>query len=291
MFLLLTKLTKDYTKTIAFDIRPINAVENYVILKDTTHKFDITLRTYGFKFLRYYLANPNVTVDLEDLDKIDKKYIWTNSKGIAHINSQFSENVKILAVNPDSIIFNYDLNDLKKVPVNLNTEIAFIPGYDISGNYRISPDSIKILGPKVLLDSINSIQTELLSLKDINSNIDEQLTIVLPDSSQNIVYSHKEINVKGIIEKFTEGTIEVPVDVINVPNDIIINYFPKTINVLYYTSLSNFKKVKKSDFIIECNFNDLEPESTYLEPNLIKYPENIKNIKLSQKHIEFIISE
>ena len=84
MFLLLTKLTNDCTKTITFAIKTVNAVENHVILKDSTHKFDITLNTYGFKFLRYYLSNPEVSVDLNDLDKGRKKYIWTKSKGIAY---------------------------------------------------------------------------------------------------------------------------------------------------------------------------------------------------------------
>ena len=291
MFLLLTKLTKDYTKTIAFTIKPINAVENHVVLRDSTHKFDITLRTYGFKFLRYYLTNPKVTVDLEDLDNFKNQYIWTNSKGIAHLNSQFSETVKILAVNPDSVIFRYDTSEIKKVPVQLNSEVTFKPGYDILNDYGIFPDSIKIIGPKVLLDSIHVIQTERLSLSEVNKDIDVQLNVILPDSSKNVVYSHKKINVNGHIEKFTEGSIEVPVDIINVPKDVVINYFPKSINVLYYTSLSNFKQVKKNDFIVECDFNTLKVGSTFLDPKLVKYPENVKNLKLGQKHIEFIISK
>ncbi len=291
MFLLLTKLTKDYTKTITFTIKPINAVENYVILKDSTHKFDITLRTYGFKFLKYYLTKPEVTVDLEDLDKSDNQYVWTSSKGIAHLNTQFSENVKILAINPDSVVFRYDVSGIKKVPVQLNSEVTFAPGYDILADYKFIPDSIKVIGPKVLLDSIDIIQTELLSLSDINSDIDMQLNVILPDSSQNVVYSHKKINVKGDIEKFTEGSVEVPVDIVNVPNDVVINYFPKSVNVLYYTSLSNFKQVKKNDFVVECDFNTLKEGSTFLDPKLIKYPENVKNLKLGQKHIEFIISK
>lgn len=291
MFLLLTKLTKDYTKTITFSINPINPAENHVILKDKANKLDITLSTYGFKFLKYYLAKPTVTVDLKDLTNKDKKYIWTNSKGISHINSQFSESVKILAVNPDSVVFRYDVNAIKKIPISLNSEVNFAPGYDILNEFIMSPDSIKIIGPQVLLDSINKIETELLSLDEINSNIDKRLNIILPDSSQNIIYSNKTINIKGKVEKFTEGIVEVPVDLTNIPKNMSVNYFPKTINVIYYTSLSNFNKINNSDFIVECDFNNLKEENTYLEPKLIKYPKNVKNIKLNPKHIEFIISK
>ncbi len=291
MFLLLTKLTKDYTKTITFQIKPINVAENFVILKDTSHRLNITLRTYGFKFLKYYLTNQSVTVDLSELDSNNNEYIWTNSRGIPHINSQFGENVKIMAVNPDLIIFKFDRNAVKKIPVEFNSNISFAPGFDISGNFELIPDSIKVIGPKILLDSINKIGTQLLTLKDVKSDIDTPLNLVLPDSSRNLVYSHKEIIIKEKVEKFTEGIIEVPVDIINIPNDLKVNFFPKTIDVSYYTSLSNFKDININDFIIECDFKALVEGRTYLEASLVKYPLNVKNAKLNQKRIEFIISE
>ena len=291
LFLLLTKLTKDYTKTLIFQIKPINAVENFVILKDTSHRLDITLRTYGFKFLRYYLSNPTVTVDLQELDRRNNQYIWTNIRGMAHLNSQFGESVTIMAVNPDSIIFTFDRNNVKKIPVKFDSDVSFVPGFDLIGNYELIPDSIKVMGPKILLDSITLIQTQVLSNQDIKSDFDMPLKLILPDSSENLVYSHKKIRVKGKVDKFTEGIIEVPLDIINIPKDMKINYFPKIIGVSYYTSLVNFKEITKKDFQVECDFNDLIEGRTYLEPILKKYPEKVKNVRLNQKRIEFIISE
>lgn len=291
VFLLLTKFTKEYTKTIEFEIAPINAQPNHVILNDTTHNFDITLRTYGFKFLRYYLSKPNITVNLNDLDIVGNKYIWTKSKGIAHVNSQFTENVNLLAVNPDSIVFRFDTNAVKTVPIEFQSNITFKPGYDVSGKYKIIPDSIKIVGPKILIDTINVIKTEILEIKNSNSNFENQLNIILPDSTKNITYSQKHVVIKGIVEKFTEGTIEVPVDIINIPEGSKINYFPKTVRVKYYVSLSNFKQINKNDFIVECDFGKTKPNTMYLEPELVKFPENVKNVKLVQKRIDFIISK
>ncbi|NNL15775.1 MAG: YbbR-like domain-containing protein [Flavobacteriaceae bacterium] len=291
LFLLLTKLTKDYTKTITFQIKPVNAVENYVILKDRSHKLNITLSTYGFKLLRFYLSNPTVEVDLSKIDDYDNKYIWTNRKGLASVNAQFDENVRIIAVNPDTIEFRYDKNAVKVIPVEFNKEVSFVPGFDIYEEYQLIPDSIKVIGPKILLDSIKVIQTQLLKLEEVQSNINTPLNLILPDSSENVVYSHKKIIVQGNVDKFTEGTVQVPINIINVPKDLKINYFPKTIGVSYYTSLRDFKDVAFNDFIVECNYKNLVEGSTFLEPQLIRFPENVKNIKLSQKRIEFVISE
>jgi YbbR domain-containing protein len=210
---------------------------------------------------------------------------------MAHLNSQFGESVKLMAVNPDSIIFNFDRNEVKKVPVKFNADVTFKPGFDLSENYKLIPDSIKIMGPTILLDSISVVETQVLNAQDIKTDIDMLVNLILPDSSENLVYSHKKITVKGKVDKFTEGTIEVPVDIKNVPSDIKINYFPKVISVSYYTSLANFKEVTNKDFIIECDYSDLIEGRTYLEPVIKKYPEKVKNVKLNNKRIEFIISE
>lgn len=130
-----------------------------------------------------------------------------------------------------------------------------------------------------------------MSLQDIKSDIELPLNLIIPDSSENLVYSHKKITIKGKVDKFTEGIIDVPVDIVNIPKGITINYFPKVTGVSFYTSLANYKDVSQNDFIIECDFRDIIEGKSYLEPKIIKFPENVKNVKLNNKRIEFIISE
>lgn len=291
MFLLLTKLTREYTKTIVFNANPVHAKENYVILEDTTHKFDVTLRTNGFRLIKYYLSTPSIEVDLQDMDVVGNHYIWTKNKGISGINSQFNENIELIAVNPDSMSFQFDVNTIKTVPINLKSDVTFVPGYDVSGGLKLHPDSIKIIGPKVMIDTIHIIKTEEFKLENINTDIDSELNLVLPDSSESITYSHKKIKVTGHVEKFTEGEVEVPIDLVNAPKDAEVIYFPKTVNVTYYTSLGNYKNINKNDFIVECDFKDLDTNATYLQAKLVKYPEHIKNVRLVQKQIDFIITK
>lgn len=291
MFLLLSKLNKEYTKTIVFKAQPIHAKENHVILDDSTHVFKVTLQTYGFKLIRYYLSKPTLQVDLNALHILDNHYVWTLSKGVSDINLQLGEDVKILSVHPESMDFPFDVNDIKTIPVNLTSNITFATGYDVSDMFILEPDSIKVIGPKVLISSIQSVQTQTLKLENINANIDTEVAIVLPDSSANIAYSHKTIKVTGQVEKFTEGEVEVPIDLINAPDHAQVIYFPKSVNVTYYTSLNNYKAVNKSDFIVECNFNDLDSNATYLQAKLVKYPDFVKNVRLIQKQIDFIITK
>jgi hypothetical protein len=93
------------------------------------------------------------------------------------------------------------------------------------------------------------------------------------------------------VEKFTEGHLKVPVEVINIPDSIRIKYFPKIVTVSYYTSLTNYKSVKTTDFKIECDFNEIRNNQSYLLPKIVKVPAEVRNVKINLKQIEFIITE
>jgi len=98
--------------------------------------------------------------------------------------------------------------------------------------------------------------------------------------------------VEAIIEKFTEGTLEVPVTVKNLPKNIKINYFPKSIPVSFYVQLSKYNEVTVDDFAIECNYDEIKnTQRTFFTPRLIEYPDIVKNARLKQDKVEFILTK
>ena len=100
-----------------------------------------------------------------------------------------------------------------------------------------------------------------------------------------------EIQIVLDVKKFTEGTKEIPVEIINVPKNISLKYFPKSIYISYYTSLENFNAIKKNDFRLICNYKDLKENSTFLTPVLTKTSEKAKSVRLHHEKVEFIITE
>ena len=184
-FLILTKLSKNYTQTLTFNINRINVPDEVIIVDDTTNKFDITIKTYGFKFLSYIFYKPKLEVDFTNLNTTSRHYIWS-SKNNPDIINQFDSNVEIISINPDTLFFTYDRNFVKMVPVKLHKAIQFTPGYDILNDIKPIPDSIKVIGPKTILDSIGYVDTETLRLKEVNKTIKTDLKILPPNNKQVI---------------------------------------------------------------------------------------------------------
>jgi len=289
LFSVLTKLSKDYTQTIAFNIKAINVPEGKVLVKDSSHVLHITLTTYGFGLIKYYFSTPSIEVNFQNLDKNELNYFWVKNRELPNVVSQFDANIKIESINPDTLLFRYDVNNIKKIPIVLNSDIKFSSGFDLVEHYNLNPDSIKVIGPKVLIDTITHVVTKKLKLDEVNSNILSTVQLEIPKGLRDVKYSKNQVIVSAHVEKFTEGSINVPVNVINIPDNIKINYYPKMVSVQYYTSLSNFKTISSSSFIVECDYSELDDQGTYLIPKIVQQPIKVKNAKLFEKRIEFIL--
>lgn len=292
IILIFTKLSKEYTNTVAFKIDKVNVPQENIILNDSNAVLNITLKTHGFKWLRYYFDKPKIAIDfVNDVDKVDSTYIWSKSKAYLLESTQFGKQVELLNISPDTLLFRFDVNLVKKVPVILNTDIKFSQGFDIAKPCKITPDSVEVIGPNVLASQFKSIETEQVVLTDVKSNIKKTVQLKLPNESNDLKFSNKAVSLTAIVEKFTEGTVEVPVTIKNIPNNKTLKYFPKVVNVTYYTSLSSFKKITVKDFKVVCDFSKVIDNQSFLSPEITKYPEEVKRVKVNQQQIEFIIVE
>ena len=289
IILIFNKLSKEYTNTLTFQIEKENVPPEHVILSDSSNVLAITLKTHGFRWLSYYMSTPKVKIDFaKDVYKKDSTYIW--HKPIKYLaNTQFDDQVELLNILPDTLYFRYGVNLVKKVPVKLKAEIKFALGYDVSGDYKLTPDSITIIGPDVLVSKLDFIETKQISSVDVKTDIKNTLDLDLPNAS-DLKFSSKTSILKADVEKFTEGKLKVPVEIINVPKGAKIKYFPKEINVWYYVSLNNFNSVTVKDFKVVCDYNKAAKVSTLI-PELVTIPSQVKNAKINQQLIEFIIIE
>ncbi|WP_136481409.1 YbbR-like domain-containing protein [Cognatitamlana onchidii] len=290
VILIFTKLSKEYTNTVSFRIEKVNIPQEYVILNDSVN-LKITLKTHGFKWLNYYLTKPKVVIDFtKDVYKEDSVFVY--SKSLSYLkNTQFDKNVDLLSLEPERLTFRFGVNMVKKVPVVVRSNIEFSPGYDMASALWVDPDSIVVVGPDLLVSKLNTLETETISLTDVRININENVQLKLPKNSKDLKFSVDEVLVQSEVEKFTEGTLKIPVTMMNVPNGLNVKYFPKEVTVSYYVSLSNFESVTKKDFMVVCDFNKISDNQTFLKPELVRYPKTVRNTKIDYQHIEFIITK
>ena len=288
--LVFTKLSKEYTDTITFHIAQKNVPLDKVVVSGSNQNIQLTMKTHGFKWLTYYMSQPTLSIDFDnDVYVRNGKFVFAKSITYLNEKKQFKDQIKILDIKPDTIRFNFDQNLIKRVPVVPIVNIKYQQGFDVTGVYKTLPDSITIIGPENKVSKIDSLKTKPLELQNVKNNISQNVAISLPENSDDVKYSKQYVQVNIQVAKFTEGRLNIPVEVINLPQNVALKYFPKEIQVTYYTSLDNYSEITQKDFRIVCDYNALNGNNPYMVPELVKIPDFLKYAKLGQNHVEYII--
>ncbi len=291
LILVVTKLSETYVETIPFDITYKNLPETNVITLDSTPKLNVTVSTHGFNLLSYLFFNKNYELDFENSTYIkDKTYLWLANKGTYNLQEQLGNAVKIISIKPDTLRLPFGTMSVKKVPIALEANIDFVPGYDSIEGVRLIPDSVKVIGAEEELLNIDYVKTKPLRLEQIKTHVDKTIGLDFESDSKRLKLSENKTVVQVDVEKFTEGNYEIPVTIVNLPKDLDINFFPKHIKVSYYLSLKDYKDVKPTDFTIECDYDEVRTsDKSFFKPRLIVHSKKIKSSKMKQNKVEYII--
>lgn len=291
--LIITKFSKQYREVISFNIE-LKGVPNDLILTKTNSKnLQLEVKSYGINLLPYFFQKKTIEIDFDnDLNKFGDSYYWIAKNSMNTIESQLGKSITLESLKPDTLKFNFQQLESKKVPVILNAKTSFAVGFDMLKEFEISPDSIVIIGSKDYLDTINLVKTKPIILKDLQKEVNKDVALETYKGDNNLKFSQTKVNITGKVEKFTEGTVNVPVTIINLPEDVNINYFPKTVSVSYNVSLDNYKNIKPNNFKVVCDYSVVDNRlKTFLTPKLTLKPDLVKSTRIKQNRIEYIIIE
>ena len=292
IFLGLTKLSKKYSDNITLDITYVNLPKHKIITLDSLPKCKAVVSAYGFNLMAFHLKKQFIQVDFNrDVYVKDSTFIWVPNKFKYKILGLLGNSAEVISFDQDTIRFPFETLSVKKVPVVLNSNIIFKSGYDILNHFTIQPDSVNVIGSVSNISEINKAETELLSLKNVSDTLNKMISLKKLENKK-VTFSVNDVNISAKVEKFTEGTLEIPISIVNKPLDVSINYFPKSISVTYDVSLNNFKNIKPMDFRLECDFSEIEnTDNAFFIPKLVKIPELVKNVRLKQNKVEFILMQ
>ncbi|MBT5246757.1 MAG: hypothetical protein HN773_01710 [Flavobacteriaceae bacterium] len=283
-----SKLTSNYTKTIVFVVKPVDVPSDQVVLDQSIDSIGLELETYGYNLAKYYIDQPIIEISLNDLNKVKSKYQWTKQRNFSDLQSKFNKSIRLVSSSVDQIDFTIEQYESKKVPVELKLELDYKSGFDSFNEYKLSKDSIMITGPNSLIDTINMIQTHKLVLNQIDSEINAKIRIKPPENS-NITHSDTELDFQLKVEKFTEESIKVPITIVNIDDNMKINYYPKVVSVLYRVSIREYKSVNPMDFRVECDLNTINRDNSVLISSITKKPSNVRKCRIENNQIQYVI--
>ena len=285
LFSTIVKLTKVHTKSISYKINLVDIPDNKIISNQSVDSIKLTVSSFGLDFIKYYLSNQVINISSKDILDNSQSYVITQSNSYSQIDNFITPKFELISINFDSLFFDYDRLRTKNVPVVLNSSINFSQGFDYFENFTLTPDSISVIGPELVLESINAVTTKELILDNLKSSINQNLLLDIQNT--NLKYSNKFVKLLIDVEKSTESILDIPVSITNIPKDIKLNYYPKMIKISFTVSLDNYQNYSSKDFKIICDFNQISLDGK-LTPKVINQPNLIKNLRLINNEIQYV---
>ena len=290
-FWLLTKLSKEYQAVVTFPVEYINIPQDKLLESTPREEIDILVKASGFRIFGISILKNSIKLDARKLQrKSNSKYFILLDHQRIDIQNQISNNFLINGISQDTIYLNLGQLTSKKIPLKGVFDFSFKSGYHLTNSVKITPDSIFVSGPKSQIDTLKNIHLKKLVLKDISKSVNQILK--MNEISDVIKFSTKEATVFAEVDRFTEGNLELPFEIINLPDSVSVTTFPKSVKVFYQVGLINFSKVNANSFKIVCDYsNSLSNNLNYLIPKVITKPEFVTSVKINPNKIEYLIQK
>ena len=287
IFWVLTKFGREFTASMIAKVDYSDLPETAALAKNNPDEINYDLTANGFEILFYKFKKPTLNIKVDDY-YTEKKDSFTISKNelLRNLSGSFNKYMEIKNLSPDQLNVKLDPIILKKVLVEAKTDISFKDGFKPIDDFILKPDSITISGPKGKLEKIDTVFTELVSLKNIEKNISETVQIQSP-SEDIVALNPEQINLQWTVAEFSQGQFTLPVQVVNLPPGMELKLVPDRITITFDIAIDDFAAVSAESFRVVCDYSVRNKEENFMVPKLAKNPAGTVNIVFEPKKVDY----
>nr|WP_292960694.1 CdaR family protein [Muricauda sp. UBA7809] len=288
----ISNLSDTYESRAYFTLNYRNLPDSLMLGKNSNDQIEVKLRTSGFQFLYYKIFKRRIDIDLSQVEFQNGGYVMSEEALKRQMDQQLSQNISLLELDRNQLQVDLYQVDSKKIPIRAKLDLKLQQNYILDGKVKISPDSVEVKGPKSEIDTIQSIETSLIELNDVNADFTNEVSLVFPKGLDNSIFSTGRATVSGKVSKFSEKVFEVPVKVINVPEGYQIKTFPDEVTVLCKATIERLKEISASDFEIVADYGQLKgSESSTLFLKVTQSPQKVYDVKLEENTVNFVLEQ
>lgn len=288
---LFKQFSKNYTEEVVVAIQYVNLPEDRILNTENSDQIlKLMLNGNGFRLVKYSWKNPIIELDIADAVKSEgTTYYFSLDDKNALFKDKLNFKGNILSKKKDTLKVQLDINLQKKVPVRVIQDVTYTAGYGSDLGVVILPDSIYISGPEYIVDTLKYVETKRLLLEDVHKDYSEMLSVETRGLPKSIKVNSKEVEVAIAVSKFTEGSKEVQITLMNVPKGKQIKIFPKQVTVVYRVGLDTYNDINNNDFKVIADYNKVAENSSFLILELINKPSSIHDARLQNKQVQYVI--
>ncbi len=281
-------LGKERERTIYIPLLYTGVPQNIAITNQPPKILSLKIKDEGMNLLQYRQKNLTpITINLSRTFYEKGRIMITPDQISSNLLRYLQPTTLILETKPDSIVIEYEKLSSAVLPMECKIKYSLAQQHMIVDEIHIQPNKMTVFGPKLLLNNLKTIKTETLVLPNLNDTVK---TICRLQPVEGLRYASESVRVFIPVEMFTEKKAQLPVQVLNAPENLLIRTFPAQINVTFNIGLSRFNSFKPEDIQLAVDFQQIKNSpSNKLEVFVIGHAPFVQNIRFSPQQVEFLV--
>ncbi len=230
----LVNMGKEYSLTLDVPVQVTGISEDMAFASDPPSTARISVIGEGWNLLSIYRNPPVVSIPYSDgavnVSDIVQREIATYS------------DLTVQNVTPSVISMQMEPRTYKIVPVTPRVDIQLKAQYEIVGNIRVSPDNVRVQGARSVIDTLRSIPTDTLRLRNVQADVDRSVALAALDGV--LVPETPEVNISFSVTEFTEGEVRINLEARNVPAGREVRFNPTVLTIRYNVPIDQFSQAQ-----------------------------------------------
>ncbi len=292
----LNALDKRYTDHITVPVKYVNLPLKKELTGRLPEKLDLTVDAIGYSLLRLKFTSSlsPLLIDVNELsnnlleNSYISKYSFSTNGHKEEFAKQISNEIGIISIRPDSITFKVSRVIEKQVKVHPIIEVSFAREFTLQKPPTATPAAILVKGPVDIVDTLREIFTTPLEIKNLSQSLIKDASLIIPDEIKS---ESVKVSVAIAVEQYTEAKFEIPVTILNQPDNLIIKTFPSKVKISCRIGISQYNKLNSSSFKAFIDYSSRSLILSKLPVILDNIPENVLSVDYFPKEVDYIIEK
>jgi YbbR domain-containing protein len=280
----IAKFSKEYTEVISLEMTFENVPPTIIPIVKSPTNVEFTLKATGFQFLYYQFLDNRLKINAQEADFDSGRAELPIAAQYQNLKEQLLGDTEIINYFPAVIEFDFQEQTSQKIPV-ISPEFKIALGYS-AVSIQFVPDSIDLIGP---MNQINAIK-EVQPLFTIDVPIEEsfETMIALPDMGELISLSNQRVLMKVVIDRFSEAKYQLPIKMINAPQEGVFKFFPTNVSITLSAPLNSLRDITPEDFQVGIDYNQLSANNKSVKLKVYSAPKGVTNMRLEPKEVQYL---
>lgn len=251
---------------------------------------EIEVKASGFGILgqRYFKRDRTVEVPIDEAVASDTRRSIPTSELRDQLRDLVGADRDIVKIRPDTLHFFVSKLVEQEVPLRPRYTVRLGENAYLLGQPEVTPDAIKVKGPKLLLDTLSYIPTETFAIME---SVGTEVTPSPPEAVT--IIDDRVFKAKWTIDRWSTFALKVPVQPRTNREKREVTFLPDSVEVNFITGSSRRAELTSDDFRVVASEKDLpalaKEGKHRVGLKLETIPDGVRDVALKPGRVEFLI--